>query len=155
MQPSVYGQSSTVHKRLPAGRALERPFPCVSPPMNHQIATAGEVLPTNLALVRPDTLMRSLDVGLQVLVIPVGPVADVTLEGPIRLRCRFWALTGRITATFFLPRYERCEADRRRRRHDGRERRKAHIGAGVDDRLLYWQLGFGLLLIGRFGIGFL
>lgn len=106
MQPSMYGQSPTVHKRLPAGRTLKRSLPGVPPPMNHQIATAGEVLPANLALVRPYTLVRSLDVGLQVLVIPVGPVADVALEGPIRLRCRFWALTGRITATFFLPRYE-------------------------------------------------
>lgn len=74
--------------------------------MNHQITTSREVLPANLALVRPDTLVRSLDVGLQVLVIPVGPVADVTLEGSIRLRYRFWALAGRITATFFLPRHE-------------------------------------------------
>lgn len=154
MKPSMHRQSPAVHKSLPAGRTLEGSLSGMPSPVNHQIATAGEVLPANLALIRPDALVRSLDVGLEVLVVPIGSLADVTLEWTIRLRRWVWSFAGRITPAFFLVGDDGSEGGRRRG-HNGRERRKAHIGAGVHDRFLDWQLGFGLLLVGRFGIGFL
>lgn len=150
MQPSVHRQSSAIHESLPASRTLEGPLAGVPPPVNHQITTAGEVLPANFALIRPDSLVRSLDVGLEVLVVPIGPVADVALERPFRLR-RFGALAGRVTFAFLF--FRKCRRDAGGCR--GYAEWKARIAAGVDDRFLYWQLGFGLLLVGRFGIGFL
>lgn len=149
MQPSVHRQCPAIHKSLPTSRTLKGPLAGVPPSVNHQIATTGDVLPANFALIRPDSLVRSLDVGLEVFVVPIGPFANVTLERPFRLR-RFRALAGRVTFAFL---FRKC---RRAAGGCGRYAKwKARIAAGVDDRFLYWQLGFGLLLIGRFGIGFL
>lgn len=148
MQPGMHRQCPAVYEGLATGGTLERSFAGMSPSVDNQITAAGEVLPTDLALIRPDSLVRSLDVSLQVLVITIGPLADVTLKRPIRLY-RLGTFTGRVTLAF-LFRSGRTNAS-----NGGHAKRKGDVTAGVNDRLLDWQLGFGLLLFRRFGIRFL
>lgn len=105
----MHGQCPTIHESLPTGRTFEGSLARVPPSVDHQIATAGEVLPANFALIRPDTLVCSLDVRFEVLVVPIGSVAYVTLERPFRLAW-FRTLTGRVTFAF-LFREDRRDAD--------------------------------------------
>lgn len=82
VQARVHGQRSRIDERLPAGDALEWPFARMAPPVDHQIAGAGEILATDFALVRPNALVH-LQMGPQVLLVAVRTVADVALVGSI------------------------------------------------------------------------